>query len=78
MAGEESVKLPDSAYKRLERIARRRHSRVEEELVEAVESHIQEREAYLNDPFFTTDSLGASGLGDLAEKHDAYLYETNE
>jgi len=69
-----TVELDEFAYKQLEVIAQERNSKLEDEIAEAVKAYIEWRRAYSEDPFFQIGKAGRSGLGDLAEAHDKYLY----
>ncbi|MCL0066208.1 hypothetical protein M1N79_04960 [Dehalococcoidia bacterium] len=68
------VEIDEAAHKELEVIGQERNSKLENEIAEAVKAHIEWRKAYANDPFFQIGKAGRSGLGDLAEAHDRYLY----
>ncbi len=69
-----TVEIPEVSYKQLEALARERSSKVQNELLEAIKSYIELRKGYANDSFFQIHSSGKSGLGDLSEFHDSYLY----
>lgn len=49
-------------------------SKLEAAITEAIKSYIERMRAYSNDPFFQIGKAGESGLKDLAEAHDKYLY----
>ncbi len=70
------VELDEGTYQELERLAHERGARLEEALAEVVAAYLEQRRAYLNDPFFQIGKAGRSGLGDLAKAHDKYLYGT--
>jgi hypothetical protein len=71
-----TIELDEALYGELERLARERGEGLSEALTEALEAYLKQRKAYVNDPFFQLRPLGSSGLGDLSEKHDQYLYGT--
>ena len=72
------VEIDEATYQELEQLAQERGAKLEEALVEAIKAHLAQRNAYVNDPFFRIGKAGRSGLGDLAEAHDEYLYGTEE
>lgn len=76
MQNHSAVNLPETPYKKLQALASRRKTQVEDELLEAVKFYTEYRENYLGDPFFQLGNAGATDLGDLAENHDKYLYGT--
>jgi len=69
-----TVEIDERIYRELERMVRERGTRLEEALAEAIEAFLEQRKAYANDPFFQIGKAGRSGLGNLAEAHDQYLY----
>lgn len=69
-----TVELDELTYQELERLAQEGGTRLEEALTEAVEAYLEQKKGYLHDPFFQIGKAGRSGLGDLAEAHDKYLY----
>jgi predicted transcriptional regulator len=70
------VYFPAELFRRLEKKAKKESKSSAAIIREAVERYLeQEREIdWDNDPIFKLAGLGESGLGDLAAKHDAYLY----
>jgi hypothetical protein len=72
------VKIDEATYQELERLTQEQGARLEETLVEAVEAYLEQRKAYMRDPFFQIGKAGRSGLGDLAEAHDKYLYSVED
>ncbi len=69
-----SIDLPERSYKQLKTLALISRTRVEDELVVAIKVYIAYRKNYINDPFFLIGKTGKSGIGNLSEHHDAYLY----
>jgi hypothetical protein len=70
-----TIELDEALYQELERLAQEGGERLNEALTEAIQAYLQQREAYVSDPFFQIGKAGHSGLGDLAEAHDKYLYD---
>lgn len=68
------IEIEESVYGELEAVAEKQGSKLEDEVREAFKSHIERTRAYSNDPFFKIGKAGKSGLKDLAEAHDEYLY----
>lgn len=73
-----TVEIDEFVYQELERLVRERGTPLEAAVAEAIEAYLKQEKAYLNDPFFQIGKAGRSGLGDLAEAHDKYLYGTKE
>ena len=69
-----TVEMDEATYKELEMFAQQRDDKLQEAITEAVKSYMAHREAYMKDPFFQIGKAGRSGLGNLAEAHDRYLY----
>jgi hypothetical protein len=76
MGKEKSITLEvkESIYGQLEAIAQKQGSKLEDEVAEAIKSHIERMSAYSTDPFFQIGKVGKSRLKDLAKAHDKYLY----
>ncbi len=70
------VEVDETTYRHLKVLAERRKGQVKEEVAEAIRIHIAQRMSYLHDSFFQIGKAGQSGLGDLSENHDKYLYGT--
>lgn len=73
-----TVEIDETMYQELERLALERGTKLEEALAELLEAYLKERKAYVSDPFFQIGKAGRSGLGDLAEAHDQYLYDVED
>lgn len=73
-----TIEIDASSYEQLRVIAQERNSKLEDEIAEAVKAYIEWRRVYGEDPFFQIGKAGRSGLGDLAEAHDRYLYGHGE
>ena len=73
-----TVEIDEAIYQGLERLVQERGARLEEALAEAIKTYLEQRKAYVNDPFFQIGKAGCSGLEDLAEAHDQYLYGTKD
>jgi len=73
-----TVEIDEATYRELEQVAQERGAKLEEALAEAIEAYLEQRKACVNDPFFQIGKAGCSGLGDLAEAHDKYLYGTED
>ena len=69
-----SVEIDESAYRELERFVSERGTSIEDALAEAIQAYLAQRGQYQTDAFFRIGEGGRSGLGDLAETHDEYLY----
>lgn len=74
MAKSVIVKLDEGTYRELERWAHERGAPLEKALAEVIAAYLRQQRAYASDPFFKLGKAGRSGLGDLAEAHDKYLY----
>jgi metal-responsive CopG/Arc/MetJ family transcriptional regulator len=70
-----TIELDESLYQELERLAHEREEGLDKALAEALKTYLEHRKAYVNDPFFQIGKAGRSGLGDLAQAHDKYLYD---
>ena len=73
-----TVTIDTATFREFEELARSRGAKLEETLAEAIEAYLGEKRAYVRDPFFQIGKAGRSGLGDLAEAHDEYLYDESE
>ncbi len=73
-----TVEIDKATYQEFERIVRYQGAKLEDALTEAIEAYLEQRNAYVRDPFFQIGKAGCSGLGDLAEAHDKYLYSDSE
>lgn len=69
-----SIELDEVTYQQLNTIAKEHETQLENTVVEAIKDYIKKRTEYVNDPFFRIIGSGKSGLSDLSEKHDKYLY----
>ena len=69
-----TVEIDEATYGQLETIAQQNKTKLEDEVIEAVKTYIEHRIVYDSDPFFQIGKGGRSGLGDLSEAHDKYLY----
>lgn len=69
-----TVEIDEATYQELEQLAQEWGAKLEEAMAKALETYLEQRKAYVNDPFFKMGKAGRSGLGDLAEAHDKYLY----
>jgi len=69
-----TIEIKEDIYGQLEAIAQKQGSKLEAAITEAIKSYIERMRAYSNDPFFQIGKAGESGLKDLAEAHDKYLY----
>ncbi len=72
--------LEEEEYRALKDALEKKGLTIREGLKLAVEKLLEsEFKIDPEDPFFTQKPIGKSGLGDLSEKHDKYLYgEKNE
>ena len=68
------IEIEESVYGQLEAVTGKQGSKLEDEMTEALKSHIERMRAYRNDSFFQIGKAGKSGLKDLAKAHDEYLY----
>jgi len=69
-----TLELDEKTYQEMKRLAQASGARLEAALAEAIVAYLEQRKTYVNDPFFLLGKAGRSGLGDLAEDHDRYLY----
>ena len=70
------IELTAELYGQLEAIAEKQGSKLEDEVAAAIKAYIERMRAYRDDPFFHLGKAGKSGLKDLAQAHDTYLYGT--
>lgn len=71
-----AVEIDEATYRHLTALAKERNCEVKDEIAQAIRTYISQRMSYMHDPFFRIGKAGHSGLGDLSENHDKYLYET--
>ena len=69
-----TLTLDEATYRYLNTLAEQTHTDVETEILEAIRMYLQRKRDYRQDPFFQIGPDGHSGLGDLSENHDKYLY----
>jgi len=69
-----TLEFDEKTYQEMKRLAEASGGRLETALADAVAAYLEQRKNYLSDPFFLLGKAGRSGLGDLAEAHDKYLY----
>lgn len=69
-----TIEVDDQAYDALEQFTARHGARLEDAASEAIRDYVESRINYERDPFFQLGEGGSSGLGDLSEHHDRYLY----
>lgn len=79
-----NVRLPKAQLKQLKRVAVEREMSLSRLVREILDEFLQREraplspEAFRKDPLFTLGkNPRRSGLGDLAERHDKYLYGTD-
>jgi len=75
MARNVTLELDEETYQEMKRLAQASGAKLETALAEAIVAYLEQRKTYVNDPFFRLGKAGRSGLGDLAEAHDKYLYD---
>lgn len=73
-----TVDLDEATYQRLITVAEEGGADLQDALKTAIDAYLEQKQAYRADPFFQIGEGGASALGDLAAKHDYYLYEDNQ
>jgi len=67
--------LEEQEYRAFKEALKRKNLTIRQGLKLAVSNVIEsEFKIDTNDPFFTHNPVGKSGLGDLSKKHDKYLY----
>ena len=69
-----TLELDEKTYQEIKRLAEACGGKLETALADAIAAYLEQRRTYVNDPFFLLGKAGRSGLGDLAEAHDRYLY----
>jgi len=69
-----TLELDEKTYQEMKRLAEASGGRLETALVEAIAAYLEQRKTYVTDSFFLIGKAGRSGLGDMAEAHDKYLY----
>jgi len=73
-----TLELDEETYEEMKRLAEACGGRLETALGEAIAAYLEQRKTYVNDPFFLLGRAGRSGLGDLAQAHDQYLYTVED
>lgn len=70
------VYFPNELYRKIERIARHESKSVASIIRKAVERYLKEQNDidWENDPIFKAVGIMDSGMSDLSENHDKYLY----
>ena len=71
-----TVEVPDELYSYLQELSKGRTDReINEELVLLIKGFVEERRCRLNDPIFEPITTTESGLSDVSERHNGYLYD---
>jgi hypothetical protein len=73
-----TLEIEESTYRELERLVGESGAKIEDALAEAIEAYLAQRREYQTDSFFLLGKGGSSGLGNLAETHNEYLYGANK
>ncbi len=73
-----TIRIGRDIYGQLEAIGQKHGATLEDELIEAIKSHVERAMVYSSDSFFQIGKAGKSGLKDLAKSHDKYLYGRTE
>lgn len=70
-----TVEIPDELYSALQELSKGRTDReINEELIRIIKGFVEERRRRLNDPIFEPITTTGSGLSDVSERHNDYLY----
>ncbi len=69
-----TIEIPDEVVKAFNQILNRKRKKLQEGIIEAINEYIKQRIKYTHDPFFKIGSSGKSGLSDVSQNHDKYLY----
>lgn len=69
-----TIEIGENTYNQLEAIAEKKGSKLNDEIMEAIKTYVERMNVFSDDPFFKIGKAGKSGLGDLSESHDKYLY----
>ena len=70
-----TVEIPDELYRTLQELSKGRTDReINEELIRLIKGFVEERRRRLNDPIFEPITATGSGLSDVSERHNDYLY----
>ncbi|MBA4349456.1 MAG: hypothetical protein C0415_05650 [Thermodesulfovibrio sp.] len=73
------VYFPADLYRKAKKKARTESRSFASVVRDAVEKYVREKDSgdfdWDNDPFFKLSGITDSGLGNLSEKHDKYLYK---
>lgn len=73
-----TVELPDELYNSLKKLSEKGTDReISEELVRIIESFLSKEHRRLNDPIFEPITAQGSGINDISERHDEYLYHSS-
>ncbi len=70
-----TLHIPVNVYEKIKYLVKTENKRMEDVLLEAVEDSLKRKLERINDSFFQITATKGSGLHDVAEKHDKYLYE---
>lgn len=74
-----TIELPDELYSSLKKLSKGGTGReISEELVRIIGSFMKEGHRRLNDPIFEPITARGSGVSDVSECHDRYLYRGSD
>lgn len=74
-----TIELPDELYNSLKKLSEKGTDReISEELVRIIESFLDKEYRRFNDPIFEPITTQGSGINDISERHDEYLYHRSE
>ena len=66
------VEIPEKLYQKIADSEGK--DRVDQTIVKVLKDYLEQRKRRANDPFFRKGKTFSSGLSDVSEKHDDYLY----
>lgn len=74
-----TIEIPDELYDSPKKLSKGGTDReVCEQLVRIIEGFVEEEQRRLNDPIFKPITAQGSGVSDVSERHDEYLYRSSD
>jgi metal-responsive CopG/Arc/MetJ family transcriptional regulator len=74
-----TIELPDELYDSLKELSKGGTEReISEQLVQIIASFVEEEHRQMNDPIFKPITAQGSGVSDVSERHDEYLYRNSD
>ena len=75
MAKNINIEIPDDLYGSLQMLSHKKNIRELNNVINNIlKAFIDERKKRMNDPFFLPISEKGSGISDISDEHDKYIY----